>query len=140
MLGMNTISVLLWCLTALNWEWLITAYLEWNSITHYIDIVRFLWMVTMRTWGFFADHPTSYYSYSGWNHTFKVSKSHSIDFWDFMMEFSALTVTFGFYPDLKSIKYSMKKAKKAGKKVKGATESKADADANADEAAENLEI
>jgi len=49
-------------------------------------------------------------------HTYKISKAHQIDVWDFAMEFAQLTTYFGFYPDLRSIKYI--KPKKAGKGTK----------------------
>lgn len=112
----NSISVLLWCLTASNFQWIIMWYLNWVAVTHYIDGIRFAWLIIVRTIGMWNDHTTSYYSYFGLQHTYKVSKSHFIDFWDFMMEFSALTISFGFYPDLKSIKY-IKPNSKAGKIV-----------------------
>jgi len=101
----NSVSVLLWCLTASNFQWLIIWYLNWVELTHYIDGIRFLWLLIVRTIGMWTDHQTSYYGYDGLSHNYKVSKEHFIDFWDFMMQFGALTVSFGFYPDLKSIKY-----------------------------------
>jgi len=101
----NSVSVLLWCLTASNFQWLIIWYLNWVELTHYIDGLRFIWLIIVRTIGLFTDHNTSYFGYDGLAHTYKVSKEHFIDFWDFMMQFGALTVSFGFYPDLKSIKY-----------------------------------
>ena len=113
MVIVNVINVLLWCLTATNIQWLILWYLNFNSLVHYIDGLRFLWLIIVRTIGLWTDHYTSYYSYKKQYHTFKVSKEHFIDFWDFMMEFAAITISFGFYPDLKSIKYI--KPKKSGK-------------------------
>lgn len=70
-------------------------------------------MIIVRTIGLWVDHPTTYYGYKKLAHTYKISKAHQIDVWDFAMEFAALTTHFGFYPDLKSIKYI--KPKKAGK-------------------------
>jgi len=59
---------------------------------------------------------------------------HFIDVWDFAMQFAAITIQFGFYPDLKSIKYI--KPKKTGKdKKEVAKEVEED-----DEEAETLEI
>jgi len=85
----------------------------------------------VRTIGLWTDHSTTYFSYSGFAHNYMVSKEHFIDYWDFMMEFFALTISFGFYPDLKSIKYI--KPKKGGKKAKKVA-------AETDEDSETLEI
>lgn len=110
----NSISVLLWCLTASNFQWLIMWYLNWVWLTHYIDGLRFMWLIIVRTIGLWTDHATSYSSYNGLLHTYAVSKPHFIDFWDFMMQFSSITISFGFYPDLKSIAY-IKPNKKGGR-------------------------
>jgi len=114
---MNSISVLLWCLTASNFQWIIVWYLNWVAVTHYLDGLRFAWLIIVRTLGMWNDHATSYYSFDGLSHSYAVSKEHFVDFWDFAMQFSALTISFGFYPDLKSIKY-IKPNSKAGK-IKG---------------------
>jgi hypothetical protein len=108
----NTVSVLLWCLTATNVQWLINWYLDWCGLMHYVDAFRFMWLIVTRTLGMWMDHPTSYKSFSGLQHTKEVSKKHVLEFWDIMMEFAHLTMTLGFYPDLKSIKNI--KPKKAG--------------------------
>jgi len=115
MVVVYVINVLLWCLTATNIQWLILWYLNWNSLVHYIDGLRFLWLIIVRTIALWADHPTTYYGYKKLTHEYEISKEHFIDVWDFAMEFAALTIQFGFYPDLKSIKYI--KPKKAGKKA-----------------------
>ena len=104
MMVVNSISVILWCLTATNFQWLILWYLDWVSVIHYIDCIRFAWLILTRSFGMMGDHSTSYFSYQGLNHSFKVSKEHFIDFWDFTAQFLAMTISFGFYPDLKSIK------------------------------------
>lgn len=114
------VTTALWCLTALNIDWLTHLFLAFVSLTHYLDAGRLVWLVAVRTWGMIVDTPTSYYTYNGWAHTGKVSKPHFLGYWDFMMEFMALTVGFGFYPDLKSIKYiaahqQVKKDKAAAK-------------------------
>lgn len=57
-----------------------------------------------------------------------------------MMEFAAITISFGFYPDLKSIKY-IKPSKKKGKGKKGAAvPKKATEGEEGDDDAETLEI
>lgn len=129
----NSISVLLWCLTATNIQWLIMWYLNWNSVVHYIEGILFVWLIVVRTIALWTDHVTSYYSYKTVGHSYKVSKEHFIEFWDLMMEFSALTIAFGFYPDLKSIKYI--KPKKSG--YKGAVEA---ASESVDEELDTLEV
>lgn len=111
----NTVSVLLWCLTATNVQWLINWYLDWCGLMHYVDAFRFMWLIVTRTIGMWMDHPTSYVSFNGLQHTKSVSKKHVLEFWDVMMEFAHLTMTLGFYPDLKSIKNI--KPKKAAAKV-----------------------
>jgi len=126
-----SISVLLWCLTATNIQWLIMWYLNWNSVVHYIEGALFVWLIVVRTIGFWTDHVTTYYSYKKLTHSYKISKEHFIDFWDFMMEFGALTISFGFYPDLKSIKYI--KPKKSAKKARAPS-------AADDEDADTLEV
>jgi len=88
-------------------------------------------MIIVRTIGLWSDHSTTYYSYKKLGHKYKISKEHFIDVWDFAMEFAALTIQFGFYPDLKSIKYI--KPKKAGK-------GKKEAPAEIDNEGETLEI
>lgn len=129
----NVINVLLWCLTATNIQWLILWYLNFNSLVHYIDGLRFLWMIIVRTIGLWTDHPTTYFSYKNVVHEFKVAKDHYIDFSDFMMEFAAITISFGFYPDLKSIKY-IKPKKKGGKAAAKPAAS------SVDDSAETLEL
>ena len=116
LMTVNSISTILWCLTGSNFQWLILWYVNWVALTHYIDCIRFAWLILIRSLGMMVDHSTSYHSYSGLNRTQKVSKEHDLDFWDFMMVFGALGVGFGFYPDLQSIKYI--KPKKGGKKKK----------------------
>ena len=72
------------------------------------------------------------------DHDYKVSKEHFIDVWDFLMEFSAITIQFGFYPDLRSIKYI--KPKKSAEKKAAKAEPEADDDAEEDEEEGTLEI
>ena len=137
------VSTGLWCLTALNIDWLTQLFLSFVSLSHYIDAFRLVWMIVVRTWGMIVDTPTSYMTYNGMQHNGKVSKAHFLGYWDFMMEFMALTVGFGFYPDLKSIKYV--EGQQQEKKVAAVAAAKAGTDGNdedeeAEEGEDGLEI
>jgi len=134
MVAVYVIQVLLWCLTATNVQWVIHWYLNWNEYAHYIDGLRFMWLIIVRSLGLWLDHSTTYYGYDALKHTYRISKEHFIDVWDFAMQFAALTIQFGFYPDLKSIRYI--KPKKSAEVIEEAAEA---VDA-VDTEAETLEI
>jgi hypothetical protein len=98
-------TALVWLLTVTDVDGIIWFYIMWCGWMHYVDAVRFVVVSIMKVVAFWHDHPTSVNSYSGLSKTYKVSKGHALQYWDFAMEWMGFMTSFGFYLDLKSLKH-----------------------------------
>ena len=97
-------TALVWVIsTATNTDELIWFFVTWAGIIHYIDAARFLTVSVLQMVSYFVDHSTDHLSYEGTSQTYKVSKTHKLDMWDFLMKWFAFMVSYGYYKDLNSI-------------------------------------
>ena len=96
-------GALFWIMTWSNDVGLIWFFVNWMVFVHYLDALRYCIVFTLKVIGFFHDKPTEVTSYDGTDMTYKVSQGHSLEFWDFTMEWMLFMVTFGNYLDLASI-------------------------------------
>jgi len=79
---------------------------------HYVDAVRFVVTSIIKVISFWADSNTTAYSYKGLEKTYKVSKDHALQYWDFAMEWMGFMASFGVYMELHTIIEDMDYAKK----------------------------
>ena len=70
---------------------------------HYVDAVRFVVTSIIKVISFWADSTTTAYSYKGLEKTYKVSKDHALQYWDFAMEWMGFMASFGVYMELHTI-------------------------------------
>lgn len=104
-MALYSIGSFLWLASAFDDLLMIIAFCNWVSLQHWIELVRMLLLVVGRVGSYIADSRTDYYSYDGLTQTYKISKPHMLEYWDILGEFLFMQVNFGFYNDLKEIKY-----------------------------------
>jgi len=90
-------TALVWILTATNIDGIIWFFVLWVGIMHYVDAIRFFVVGVVKLVGFFYDSSTMTNSFDGLEMSHKVSKGHSLSYWDFAMEWMAFMVSFGAY-------------------------------------------
>jgi len=110
-------TALAFILTCTNDESLIYFLVFWVGIMHYVDAIRFVVTSAMKVVSFWADSTTTTYSYSGLEKNYKVSKPHSLQYWDFAMEWMGFMASFSLYMDLHTIIEDMDERKKANAKT-----------------------
>lgn len=97
-------TALFWVLTgATNDDDVIWFFVIWCGIMHYVDVVRFVLVNVVKVVAFFYDSETMVNSYSGLEQTYKVSKDHQLQYWDFAMEWFGFLVSYTLYLDLHTI-------------------------------------
>jgi len=96
-------SAIVWILTATNVDGIIWFFVVWTGVMHYVDAFRFVIVSIIKIVAFWYDSDTAVNSYSGLEQNYKVSKSHSLAYWDFAMEWMGFMVSFGMYLDLHTI-------------------------------------
>jgi hypothetical protein len=96
-------TALVWILTATNIDGIVWFFVVWAGIMHYVDAIRFVIVNVIKIVGIWYDQPTMTNSFSGLKQEYRVSKEHSLSYWDFAMEWMAFMVSFGMYLDLHTI-------------------------------------
>lgn len=104
-----SVGSFLWLASAFDDLLMIIAFTNWITIQHWIELVRMLLLVAGRVGSYIVDKRTDYVSYNGLSQSYKISKPHMLEYWDILGEFLFMQVNFGFYNDLKAIKYLSKK-------------------------------
>jgi len=94
---------LVWLLTMTNNSEIIYFWISWVGWMHYVDMIRFVVPSILKVVSFWADSTTTSYSYKGLEKTYKVSKAHELQYWDFAMEWMGFMASFGVYMELHSI-------------------------------------
>jgi len=97
-------TAIVWVLTAgTNDDGVIWFFVVWCGIMHYIDMVRFVVVNIIKLVSLFHDTEMLITSFSGLNHSYKVSKDHELQYWDFAMEWFGFLVSYSMYLDLHTI-------------------------------------
>lgn len=100
-----SIGSFLWLASAFDDLYMIIAFVNFVTGQHWIELIRMLLLVVGRVGSFAADSRTDYVSYNALSMSYNISKPHMLEYWDILGEFLFMQVNFGFYNDLKEIKY-----------------------------------
>lgn len=104
---MWSLSAVFWLLTLFKAEELYWFFTFWSKILHFIDVLRILFSLCMKTIGIFDDVKTDYLVDDGTNldtgFSSNVSMAQELSGTDWYMEAFGLTVSFSLYGDLLGI-------------------------------------
>jgi hypothetical protein len=98
-----TLTALVWSLTITNDQDIIAFFVLWCGALHYIEAFRFVLRGILKLISFFTDNEMDYYSISGFEQTYAVSKQHYLAYWPFIMEWGGFMTSFLAYMNLSTI-------------------------------------
>lgn len=96
-------TAFVWILTIFDVSEIHWFFIRWCGWMHYVDALRFLTVAIIKIVSFFNDFPTQVDGYSGLNKNYHISKGHTLQYWDLLVEWLGFMTSFGFYLDLKSL-------------------------------------